>query len=823
VSVEQKNPRDGEVTSGADRLGDALLRAGLIMITPAIVVFLWLGVIREPLNQGTAKTQLSQAAAETRASLVALYIEDLEQRTTLLSADTTVNSATGEIAPATVGFPEATRIALIPLDDLGTVNLSPGDRGIKSHIDIDIVRQAFAGDAPQPEFVMLDEGSHIVLARGLGKPVYSVLLVEIVTDRLEKLIASGSEGQFRIVQDLSGRETTVAGNLTGTATASAPVAGTPWAVEIYPNAAWINAAKPGWLGLYLPIALAVLGLLLGIIGLRRRINRLLEAEVSKILEAAELRNNLTVSVPALTPLAKMLRQLSLLSRRQLVSQARREATREEVTEPIQVPEMDPPNATSARTQLLGETQDPDSEAATNERAGDGIPDHIFRAASIRGDVHTELTDELVERIGQAIAVLCGEQGIQALVVAHDSRPSSKQIRTTLVKALLASGRDVIDVGEVPTPAFHYATHESDTDSGIMITGGHGSDNVNGFDIVFKRKLAAGIEIEKILETIRSRKTTQGSGRTVRKPIETEYVDRIAVDVALALPLKVVVDNDFGAAARISPQLLEALDCDVVCLNPPEEGPRPKDRTLASSLASLGSRVRTEGADLGILYDANGDRLHTVTERGEPVDTDTLLMLLARDMLERNPGADVVYDIRCSRQFAPFITRAGGRAQMARGGSAFVREKMVAVNAMLAGDFSGHLFISERWYGFNDALYATARLLELLAGASSSYGDIMAALPQSLSTPELSIPVDTRQRRKIMRNLISNAEFPGARVTTLDGLRVDYADGWGVIRSSTSESALSVRFEGNDEASLARVKSVLRRALLTADDGLELPF
>jgi phosphomannomutase/phosphoglucomutase len=199
------------------------------------------------------------------------------------------------------------------------------------------------------------------------------------------------------------------------------------------------------------------------------------------------------------------------------------------------------------------------------------------------------------------------------------------------------------------------------------------------------------------------------------------------------------------------------------------------------------------------------------------------MLFARDMLERNPGADVVYDIQCTRQFAPFVTRAGGRAQMSRSGQAFIQEKMLQAEALLAGDLAGHLFFAERWYGFDDAPYAMARLLEILATASSGFGDIVAALPQSRSTPAIHIALESKIRKKIMRALVSNADFPGARITTLDGLRVDYADGWGLVHNSTTESALSLRFEGNDDASLERVKGVLRKAIADAEPGIDLPF
>lgn len=820
MSAEQKGQKDGEVTSEGDSLRGLLYKAGLIALAPALLAFVWLGLIREPLIQSGTATNLAQATVESRADMVGLYIKDLELRINVLTSQLEKQSETEDLSYAALSFPDANAISLIPLGDLGTVSISPGDYGLRSHIDIDIVRRAFGGENPAPEFVDTDDGSYTLFARGLGKPVRGVVIVEVSQPRLAELMTPGNEGQYRIVQELSGASIdTVAGALRGEPLVNADVVGTLWRVEFSPNPEWLAAAQPSWWGLIISIIIAIGGIFSGFYLLTLRSEQLLKSEIKRILEAAELRTPLRVKVPALTPVAKMLRQLSLLSRRQLVLQARREATREDAADvgakdvDILMPE--PSDTQQEPDELLADIDSPSDI--------DEIPVHIFRSGSIRGDVQTELTEALIESIGQALAVMCGDRDIQTLVVAHDSRPSSKQIRTILVKALLASGRDVIDVGEIPTPAFYFATHEAETDSGIMITGGHGDEHINGFKVVFHRKLLSGIGIEEILATIRSRKTTQGSGRTIRSRIEADYIDRIAMDVSLALPLKVVVDNDFGTAARVTTPLLEALDCDLVSLNSPEEGPRPPGRTLEESLRSLGEHVVAESADLGVLFDSDGDRLYTVTEAGIAVGNDMLLMLFARDMLERNPGADVVYDIQCTRQFAPFVTRAGGRAQMSRSGQAFIHEKMLQAKALLAGDFSGHLFFAERWYGFDDAPYAMARLLEILATASSGFGDIVAALPQSSSTPEINLALESRTRKKIMRALVSSADFPGARITTLDGLRVDYADGWGLVHNSTTESALCFRFEGNDDASLERVKGVLRKAIAEAEPGLDLPF
>ena len=821
MSAEHKNQKEGEITSKDNLLRSLLLQAAAVALAPAVLAFIWLGLIREPLAQANSIEKLAQAAVDGRASMLSLYINDLEKRVDLVADELAGQSLARDMDPASLGFPDADAVTFIPLDDLGTVNMSPGDHGLRNHIDIDVVRRAFGGENPEPEAILTDEKAYTLFARGLGSPVSGVVVIEVSNSRIEELVVAGGEGQYQVTQELPGISSlAVAGRLSSDPIASAMIANTSWRIDFAPNAAWLPSAQSNGWDLWLMMATVLAAITLALYRLAVRSEQILEQDVRDILEAAELRNSLAISVPALLPLAKMLRQLSLVSRRQTVSHARREATRESAPAAEE-------NATETPVAMPQPSAN-DRAAAADEMTeaiigGDDFPDHIFRVASIRGDVRTELTDELIERIGQAIAVMCGERDIQALVVAHDARASSKKLRTTLVKALLASGRDVIDVGEVPTPAFYFATHETDADSGIMITGGHGDEHMNGLKIVLQRKLVSGVEIDEVLTNVRERRSTQGAGRTVRLRVESDYVERIAMDISLALPLKVVVDNDYGTAASVVPQLLEALDCDLVNLNTPDEGPRPEGSSLQTSLEALGKKVRAEGADLGILFDADGDRLHTVTEAGEPVNNDKLLMLFARDMLERNPGADVVYDIACTRLFAPFITRAGGRAQMSRSGQAFVHEKMRQANAMLAGDFSGHMFFAERWYGFDDAIYATARLLEILAAASSSFGDIVSALPSSTSTPEITIPLDNKLRKKVMRALVTNADFPGARITTLDGLRVDYADGWGVVRQATSESALALRFEGNDDASLERVKSVLRKAMIDAEGSMELPF
>jgi phosphomannomutase/phosphoglucomutase len=454
---------------------------------------------------------------------------------------------------------------------------------------------------------------------------------------------------------------------------------------------------------------------------------------------------------------------------------------------------------------------------------DGIPAHIFLADCIRGDADTELTDELVEQLGLALAVLAQRQGVGALALGYDSRPSSKRIRTTLIKALLGSGIDIVEVGEVPTPLVHYAAHNSAAQSSVMITGGHGAVGFNGLKIQFNQQPLTTEDIQSLLTLVREGHRLQGVGRTSKEDIASHYIDQLSLDISLALPLKLVIDCDFGSSANIAPALFEAIDCEVITVNHPGDGERDPDWQLSTALSNLGVKVRESGADLGVLFDSDGDRLHTVTETGRVVDTDQLLMLLAQDALERNPGVDVVYDAAFSKHFGGFIARQGGRAVQTASGARAVRERLLASNALLGSDFAGHIIFADRWYNFDDALYALARLLELLAAASSSYEGLIGALPKSVATPELLLPLATEVASPLLTKLAESPTFSSGRLTTVDGVRVDYPHGWGLVRYAPLDRALALRFEGDDASSLERVQTSFREVLQGVAPELNLPF
>lgn len=809
---------DVDVSVGKNLLRAKLLRGLAVILLPAVVAFAALMLLRVPQLENQVDTALSELLAEQQAATLNAYNRSVLERLSALGAlPSEVRAAAGAAA-----LPEALAVRSVPLDDLGTVNLSPGDHQLSSHIEIDLVRRAFNGENPPPEAVRNNGAWRLIYARPYrGATQRGVVLAELPIAAVAEQLREGRQGTYALVQQANNAATPVIGPPldSGRGYTSAQVGNSQWFVRFQSKPGWLAELLAGHYWILAAGALTLVGILLGGATLLSGVPALLRKETDRILESAENKTALAVQVPPLLPLARLLRQMALLTRRQLITTARKQIDSAE-EQPQEEPTPEAP-------------EEPDTEAlaaelaideAVFEEKDDGIPVHIFRSADIRGRTGDELTDQLVERICRAVAVLAQRRGIQTLAVAHDGRPSSDRLRTNVVKTLLASGRDVIELGEAPSPLLYFATQESEYDSGIMITGGHNDDEVNGLRFVFQKQLVTNQGIQEILEAIRDGLQEQGKGRTIKLDVQGDYLDKIALDVGVALPLRIVVDCNHGAAAQLTEEVFAALGCELVIYNKPDDGQRPgADWSLSGALRALGDKVRAERADLGILFDSDGDRLHTVTNEGQPVATDQLMMILARDLLERNPGADVVYDVQCTRHFAPFITRCGGRAVISRSGHANVRAKVNQTQALLGGEFSGHVFLTDRWYSFDDGIYTAARLVELLSTSSDSYHDMLSGLPKYLSSGEINVAIPVRERRQLIRDLTTEPDYPGSRVTTLDGLRIDYSDSWGLVQASNTDDSLLFRFEGNDEQALRRVQTVLRQAVLEKMPDLELPF
>jgi phosphomannomutase/phosphoglucomutase len=373
---------------------------------------------------------------------------------------------------------------------------------------------------------------------------------------------------------------------------------------------------------------------------------------------------------------------------------------------------------------------------------------------------------------------------------------------------------------------YYATHTLNTKSGIMITGSHNPAEYNGLKITIKGRPLAGEDLAQLRDRVTRGGFSEGAGRMLKKDIRKSYIEAIVADMAVPSPLKIVVDAGNGVAGSIAPLLLEELGCEVVPLYCEVDGDFPNhhpDPSVDENLQDLQARVLEEEADLGIAYDGDGDRLAVVSATGEIVRTDKLIMLYAQDVLSRNPGADVVFDIKCSRHLTRLISRYGGRPIVWKTGHAFMRQKLIETGALLGGEFSGHIYFGERWFGFDDGMYASARLAEILSSAGMDLNSLLSDFPNTESTPEIRIPVSDDKKFELMARLEREGDFSPGKVNNLDGIRVDYNDGWGLLRASNTVPALVARFEAHDADALERIQQQFRGQLAAVAPGLDPGF
>ncbi len=465
-------------------------------------------------------------------------------------------------------------------------------------------------------------------------------------------------------------------------------------------------------------------------------------------------------------------------------------------------------------------------AAIEESAKGEIAEEIFRAYDIRGVVGDTLTEDAAEQIGRAIGSEAFERGQQTVVVARDGRVSSPAMCEALKRGLMASGRNVIDIGEVPTPVLYFATHFLDANSGVMVTGSHNPPDYNGFKIVLAGESLSGDDIRALYKRIVSGELLAGKGQQSMRDVVPDYIGKIVNDVALAQPLRVVVDCGNGVAANVAPQLLQALGCEVIGLYCTVDGTFPNhhpDPSKPENLQDLIKMVREEKADLGIAFDGDGDRLGVVDSEGEIIWPDTQMMLFSMDLLSRNPGADIIFDVKCSRHLGTAIRGHGGRPIMWKTGHSLIKAKMKETGALLAGERSGHIFFKERWYGFDDALYAAARLLEILAADFRKSHEVFKVFPKTVSTPEINVPVSEKDKFKLVAGLAKVGKFGDGKRTTIDGLRVDYPEGWGLVRASNTTPCLVIRFEADNEAALEKIKGLFRAQIKRIKPDIQLPF
>ena len=455
-----------------------------------------------------------------------------------------------------------------------------------------------------------------------------------------------------------------------------------------------------------------------------------------------------------------------------------------------------------------------------------IPHEIFKAYDIRGIVGKTITVDNVEKIGHAIGSDARARNLTTIAIGRDGRLSGTELSQALARGIQRSGVNVVDVGMVATPMLYFAAHELCQYSGVMVTGSHNPPDYNGFKIVLGGQTLSADTIQALRIRIENNDLTHGSGSYSKHDIVNTYLERITGDVKLARPMKIIVDCGNGVAGAFAPALYRALGCEVIELFCDVDGSFPNhhpDPSVPENLQDVIQALKTTDAEIGLAFDGDGDRLGIVTKNGSIINADRQLMLFAADVLSRNPGGKIIFDVKCTRNLAPWISQHGGTPIMWKTGHSFIKSKLIETQALLAGEMSGHLFFKERWYGFDDGLYAGARLLELL----SHQADINAALndlPDSLNTPELQIRVAEGENHALIAQLQKNAVFSSAQqVITIDGLRVEYSDGFGLARASNTTPVVVLRFEADNESALKRIQEDFRRNILQAKPDAHLPF
>ncbi|HYF41409.1 MAG TPA: phosphomannomutase/phosphoglucomutase [Ramlibacter sp.] len=437
-----------------------------------------------------------------------------------------------------------------------------------------------------------------------------------------------------------------------------------------------------------------------------------------------------------------------------------------------------------------------------------VSSSIFKAYDVRGIVPSTLTEEVAEGLGRAFGTAARKEGEKTVAVGRDGRLSGPSLSAALIRGLLASGVDVIDVGVVTTPMLYFAASTLCT-SGIQVTGSHNPKDYNGFKMVMAGRAIYGEEIQALRKTMEAESwSSEGGGKVTNVNLFAPYRDRIVGDVKLARPMKIVVDSGNGVAGASAPQIFRALGCEVIELFSEVDGNFPNhhpDPSKPENLRDLIAKLKETGAELGLAFDGDGDRLGIVTRGGNNIYPDRQMMLFARDVLKRVPGGTILFDVKCTQRLAPTIREAGGKAEMYKTGHSLIKARMKEVDSPLGGEMSGHIFFKERWFGFDDGTYAGCRLLEILSREKDPSA-VLDALPTSFSTPELNVKCAEGEPHRLVAELMARANFAApAEVSTIDGVRVDWPDGFGLIRASNTTPVLVLRFEGHTQEALHRIE------------------
>ncbi len=808
----------------------------LLMLIPPATVY-WFGILS--LHQSDQRE--ARVAAEHFADRVKGWVADQERTAELVAKDATLarlleagDRATwvGKEAELALLFPNSVRVRLI---EPGVQEVDMTASPPLSYAAIDMLRQAETKELPPPMEVHLfsTPQQHINLVRRVldqsGRRIVGHLMVSFALPQLQQVLAGPAVHGYVELQQRGGEGVPLVlakrGEVErkqGQETALVNIPGSRWTLAFWPGDTAGGAAREmGFIGLA-TVGIAAGGLALLLFLSFRRLSRALKADqVSLITLVKDMRDG-RAQPSYRVQLRELQDAVGIMAR--TASAGAAAVARPAAPARAAVPPVTAEPVAADEPELLFDHDTLDiSQISVDDIS---VDPSIFRAYDIRGLVSSSLTPDVVYEIGRAIGSEAYERGQQTVVVARDGRLSGPELTDALIRGLVATGRDVKDIGQVPTPVLYFAAQYLDTLSGVMVTGSHNPPEYNGLKIVLAGETLANHAIQDLRRRIQDGDLLSGEGSVEQIDVLPDYIERIRADVILPRPMKVVVDCGNGVAGEAAPRLLKALGCEVVELYCEVDGRFPNHHPDPSKIENLGALIQAvgdQGADIGLAFDGDGDRIGVVASGGEVVWPDRLMMLYSMDILNRNPGGLIIYDVKCSRNLAKIIRDFGGDPLMAQTGHSLIKAKMRETGALLAGEMSGHIFFQERWYGFDDALYSAARLLEILANDHRSSSNVFAMLPDSMNTPELNVPMQEGEPHVFMDRLLASAHFENAHVHTIDGMRVEFADGWGLVRASNTTPVLVLRFEADDETALQRIQEEFRRVMLQVEPELELPF
>ncbi|MFK7731311.1 MAG: phosphomannomutase/phosphoglucomutase [Pseudomonadales bacterium] len=786
-------------------------------------------IILIPQRQATDLQRHTELYASSQAVIVKQSIEQLQNRLEMMAAAPEVRKTVSDKSTdamhqmsqrLSAAFPEASGAMVIPLDSKGITGLRKHGLKLRNNIESSMVNRAEDGDKTFPEAYKYQGETQFTLVAPILEAdemeVNGAILLRMSMAFLQSAIDSQVEdrGRTELIQIFSGNEQVL---LSSSGTGDSNLA--PQNKQIGESNWWLRFTPSKVVATELSIPLWSLLALLGIPALGvpiwhflslRKLGNHMQDDLDNVISYTQSLMSGNKRMPPVFPNSK-LNQLA-----NLIASFRTPAASDDVSRDTAAPGA---STSAASAPKKAKVKTPAASSSTATKAAPApklaIPEHIFRAYDIRGEADKYLTDDVVKAIGRAIGSEALDRSQNEIVVACDGRLSSPRIKKALCEGLLASGQNIIDIGEQPTPLLYFATHHLETGAGVMITGSHNGAECNGLKLVLEGRPLAGEHIQNIRQRIDEGRYHEGQGSMQEANVADAYIETIAGDIAVAQTLKIVVDAANGIGGVIGPRVLEELGCEVIALHCEVDGNFPNhapDPTIAKNLDDLAFMVKEHEADFGIAFDGDADRVCVVDSNGNAIAPDILLMLFAQDIVSRNPGADIIYDVKCTRHLSTVISSYGGRPIMWKSGHSCIKEKMLQTGALLGGEFTGHICFKERWFGFDDGIYSAARLIEIVSTSGLKLEELVEEYPASKSTPEIIVDTGEQQKFDIVEALTDNAQFGSGKITTLDGIRVDYPDGWGLIRPSNTVPAITLRFEADNDEALQRIQTVFREQI-----------